>query len=129
MDFLIHDEDDEFTEVIVLIVDNVAKEADDGHSTPLVPPFVWGSGSRVEKAPKFERRRVFYSHLLFDDFWGPNPIYNTSYFKLFLKMPIGLFDDIAAKVTANDDYFRQKTDAVGKLELSSRLLSCPSAHV
>jgi hypothetical protein len=125
MDFLIHDEDDEFTEAIVLIVDNLAKEAaDGGDDTTLVPPFVWGSGSRVGKAPNIERRRVFYSHLLFDDFWGPSPIYNATYFKKFFKMPIGLFDDIVAKVTANDDYFRQKTDAVGKLGLSSLQKGC-----
>jgi uncharacterized protein (UPF0303 family) len=39
-------------------------------------------------------------------------------------MPIRLFDDIVAKVTANDDYFRQKTDAVGKLGLSSLQKVC-----
>ena len=50
-DFLIHDEDDEFTEAIDMIVNNLAKEAGDGDDTPLVPPFVWGSGSRVGKAP------------------------------------------------------------------------------
>ena len=129
MDFLIHDEDDEFTEAIVLIVNNLAKEAADGDDdTTLVPPYVWGSGSRVGKAPNIERRRVFYSHLLFDDFWGPSPIYNATYFKKFFKMPIGLFDDIVAKVTANDDYFRQKTDAVGKLGLSSLQKVCSAVR-
>ena len=57
---------------------------------------------------------VFYLHLLFDDLWGPSPIYNAAYFKKFFKMPIRLFDDVVAKVTANDDYFRKKTDAVVK---------------
>jgi hypothetical protein len=75
MDFLIHNEDDKFTEAIVLIVDNLAKEAYDGDNIPLVPPFVWGSGSCVGKAPNIERRRrVFNSHLLFDDYFGPSPI-------------------------------------------------------
>jgi hypothetical protein len=125
MDFLIRDEDDEFTEAIVLIVDNLAKEAaNGGDDTTVVPPFVWGSGSCVGKAPSIERCRVFHSHLLFDDFWGPSPIYNANYFKKFFKMPIGLFDDIVAKVTANDDYFRQKTDAVGTLGLSSLQKVC-----
>jgi hypothetical protein len=47
-------------------------------------PHVWGSGSRRGKAPNLERRRVFYSHLLFYDFWGNAPLYNASYFKRFL---------------------------------------------
>jgi hypothetical protein len=75
MEFLIH-EDDDFTDALVLIADDLAEEdaADDGDDTVLVTPFVWGSGSRVGKAPNIERRRVFYSHLLFHDFWGPSPI-------------------------------------------------------
>jgi hypothetical protein len=60
MGFLIHDKDEEFTEAIVLIVNNLAKEAaDGGDNTTLVPPFVWGSGSGVGKASNIERRRVF----------------------------------------------------------------------
>jgi hypothetical protein len=79
MEFLIHDEDDDFTDALVLIADDLTEEdaADDGDDTVLVPPFVWGSGSRV-----------FYSHLLFHDFWGPSPIYNATYFKKFFKIPL-----------------------------------------
>ncbi len=58
---------------------------------------------------------------------GPSPIYNATYFKKFFKMPIGLFVDIVAKVTANDD-FRQITDAVGKLGLYSLQRVCSAVR-
>jgi hypothetical protein len=46
MDLLIHDEDDEFTEAIVLIVNNLANyAADDADNTPVVPPFVWSTNA------------------------------------------------------------------------------------
>ena len=119
----------EFWFAIVLIVKNLAEDdTNDDDNTPLVPPFVWGSGSWVGKAPNIKRRRVFYSHLLFHDFWGPSPIYNATYFKKFFKIPIGLFDDIVTKVIANDDYFRQKTDAVGKMGLSSIQKICSAVR-
>jgi hypothetical protein len=122
MEFLIHDEDDNFTEALIIVSNILEEESDDDE--PLVPPYVWGSGSGVEKAPNIERRRVFYSHLLFGDFWGSAPIYNPTYFKKFFKIPIRLFDDIVPKVTANDDYFQQKKDAVGKMGLSSLQKIC-----
>ena len=75
------------------------------------PRHGFGSGSRVGKAPNVDRRRVFYSHLLFQDFWGDSPIYNASFFKRFFKVPIGLFDEIVLKVVSHDGYFRQKPDA------------------
>jgi hypothetical protein len=114
MEFLIHDEDDDFTKALITIVSNILEEESDDDE-PLVPPYVWGSGSRVGKASNIERRRVFYSHL--------------TYFKKFLKIPIGLFDDIVSKVTANDDYFRQKTDAAGKMGLSSLQKICSAVHL
>ncbi len=73
MNFLIHDREDEFTEAIVLIVDNLAKEAaDGGDDTTLVPPFVLCSGSRVGKLQTSN---------VVDDFWDPSPIYDATYFK------------------------------------------------
>jgi hypothetical protein len=75
--------------------DSVDEEADP-------PPHIWGSGSRIGKAPNVERRRVFYSHLLFNDVWGSLPVYNATYFKQFFKLPIGVFDDIVAKVVSKD---------------------------
>ncbi len=41
-------------------------------------PQVWGSGSCPGKAPYLERYLVFYSHLLFNDFWGDAPVHYTS---------------------------------------------------
>ncbi len=43
-------------------------------------------------------------------------------------MLIGLFDDVVAKVTANDDYFRQNSDAVGKPGLSSLQKVCSAVR-
>jgi Plant transposon protein len=120
--------DDEYTEAVALVV---REELDDDDILmPLmeddiaVPCRVFGSGSRPGKMPNLNRRRVFYSHLLFQDFWGDSPVYNASHFKRFFKIPIGLFDDIVLKVVAHDDYFRQKKDAAGKLGLSSLQKMC-----
>jgi hypothetical protein len=71
---------------------------------------------------------VFYSHLLFNDFWGPLPVYNATYFKRFFKLPIGLFDDIVAKVVSKDRYFLQKKDAVGRLGLSELQKICSAVR-
>ncbi len=62
---LIFDDDDEFSQAVVLIVNN---QEDGDDNTLLVTPIVWGSGSRVVRAPNDERRRVFYSH---QSFWFP----------------------------------------------------------
>ena len=81
-------------------------------------PHVWGTGSRPGKAPNVDRQRVFYSHLLYRDFWGASPVYNQDYFKRFFKLPIALFDGIVEDLVRHDDYFRQKIDAAGRLGLS-----------
>ena len=62
-------------------------------------------------------------------FWGPTPVYNATYFKKFFnKMPIKLFEDIMKKVTANNDYFRQKMDAMGKMGLLSLQKVCSAVR-
>jgi hypothetical protein len=38
-----------------------------------VIPRIFG-GSHTGKAPNVDRRRVFYSHLLYQDFWGNAPV-------------------------------------------------------
>jgi hypothetical protein len=87
MEFLIHDEDD-FTKDLIIISNNLEDDSDDDDDDDddapalLVPPNVW---RRVGKAPNIERRRVFYSHLLFGDFWSSAPIYNATYFKKFSR--------------------------------------------
>lgn len=103
---------------------------DDNDIPPDEPaaPHVWGSGSRRGKAPNLERRRVFYSHLLFNDFWGDAPLYNASYFKRFFKLPIGLFNEIVAKVVAHDNYFAQKQDSTGKLGLTPLQKTCSAVR-
>ena len=44
-------------------------------------------------------------------------------------MPIELFDEIVTKVVANDDYFRQKKDACGRLGLSPLQKICSSLRL
>ena len=102
-------DDDDVNYIIMLIMqdsdtdnsssDDEMLDSDDEESTV---PHVWGSGSRVGKAPNVDRRRVFYSHLLFNDVWGSLPVYNATYFKQFFKLPIGVIDDILAKVVSKD---------------------------
>ena len=90
------DDDDEYTEVVALVIraeigeDDILMLMEDVIPEPV--PRVFGSGSRLRKAPNVDRRRVFYSHLLFQDFWGDSPVYNATYFKMLFKIPIGLFD-------------------------------------
>ena len=122
--------DDEYTEAVALVVQGEIDEDDilmhlmEVVDDIAVHPHAFGSGSRVGKAPNVDRRRVFYSHLLFQDFWGDSPVYDATYFKRFFKIPIGLFDEIVLKVVSHDDYFRQKPDASGKLGLSSLQKTC-----
>ena len=129
-------DDDDVNDIIMLIMqdsdtdnsssDDEMLDSDDEESTV---PHVWGSGSRVGKAPNVDRRRVFYSHdLLFNDFWGPSPVYDSAYFKRFFKLPIGLFDEIVTKVVAKDRYFLQKKDAVGRLGLSELQKICSAVR-
>ena len=77
-----------------------------------------GGGSLVGRGGNIEQQRVFYSHRLYKDFWDPTPVYSAAYFKLFFKLPIVLFNEILDKVVRHDVYFRQKSDAAGKLGLS-----------
>ncbi len=80
---------------------------------------VWG-GSRPGKAPNLERHRVMYSHLLFNHFWGgANPVYNAMYFRKFFKFLVGLFNNIVERIVLHDSYFIQRTDACGKIGLST----------
>ncbi|KAI2502215.1 Plant transposon protein [Fragilaria crotonensis] len=92
------------------------------------PPAVWG-GSRPGKAPNLERHRVRYSHLLYNDFWGPTPVYDDLYFKKFFKLPKGLFDNIVEELSNRDPYFLQKQDAAGKLGLSTLQKVCSAVRL
>lgn len=129
-------DDDDFSEVVLLAMqdgdddtdEDNEEQAEDNAEAGTPPPHHWGSGSRVGKAPNIERRRVFYSHLLFNDYWGNSPVYSPAYFKRFFRLPIGLFDSIVTRVVAHDDYFRQKKDASGKLGLSSLQKICSAVR-
>jgi Plant transposon protein len=92
------------------------------------PAGVWG-GSRPGKSQNLERHRVMYSHLLFNDFWGPAPVYNAMYFKKLFKLPIGLFDEIVNRIVEHDDYFVQKRDATQKLGFSTVQKVCSSVRL
>ncbi|KAI2500547.1 Plant transposon protein [Fragilaria crotonensis] len=91
-------------------------------------PAVWG-GSRPGKAPNLERHRVMYSHLLYNDFWGPTPVYNDIYFKKFFKLPIGLFDEIVERIALHDPYFTQKRDASQKLGFTALQKVCSAVRL
>jgi hypothetical protein len=127
-------DDDEYTEVVALVIradigeDDILMLMKDVIPEPV--PRLFGSGSRLGKAPNFDRRRVFYSHLLFQDVWGDSPVYhNATYFKMLFKIPIGLFDEIVLRVLAHDDYFRQKQDAAGKIGLSPHQKICSTVDI
>ena len=69
-------------------------------------PLVYGR-SHLGKAPNLEQHRVMSSHLLYNDFWGPTPVYNKLYFKKFFKLPIGLFNEIAEGIALHSPYLMQ----------------------
>ena len=124
MDIII-DDDDDFAEAVGIIMQGDDWSSSDKDDIPqYAPANVWGRGaSVVSKAPNLDRQCVYFSHLLFNDFWGPSPNYDK-YFKKFFKMPIVLFDMIVADVVADDDYFRRKPDACGRLGLKSLQKLC-----
>ena len=110
-----------------LILADEDSDNDEGyHHVP--PPAVWG-GSCPGKAPNLERHRVRFSHVLYNDFWGPTPVYKHFYFKKFIKIPIGLFNDIAEQISDFDSYFVQKQDAAGKLGLSTLQKVCSAVRL
>ena len=118
---IIWDDDglDEAVLAILLLIEEEEEthrlEDDEMEEIEAEEPHVWGEGSRTGKAGNIDRRRVFYSHLLHDDFWGDAPVYDEMHFKRFFRLPKGLFDQIVVDLVEHDDYFRQKSDAAGKL--------------
>ncbi|KAI2505163.1 Plant transposon protein [Fragilaria crotonensis] len=112
------DDDSLFDTVMIVCQEDFSDSSSDGEYEEGRALFNWG-GSTQGRAANIERHRVFYSHLLFNDFWGPMPVYSHNYFKLFFKLPIKLFDEILVRVRQHDDYFCQKKDATGKIGLST----------
>ena len=115
-------DDDVLDAVMVLLAEETDRDedfdSDDGNEEEIETVVTTHGGSVKGRAGNLDRRRVFYSHLLYDDYWAPSPVYSPSYFKLFFKLPLTLFNNILAEVVAHDDYFRQKRDATGKLGLT-----------
>jgi hypothetical protein len=117
-------DDDIYSDALMILLQDDSDDEEEGdiaaeeeqQEEPM--PHVGTSGSRIGKCPNIDRQRVMYSHLLYKDFWGESPVYNKHYFKRFFKLPIELFDDIVEALVINDDYFRQKCDAAGKIGLS-----------
>ena len=117
-------DDDIYSDALMILLQDDSDDEEEGdiaaeeerQEEPM--PHVGTSGSRIGKYPNIDRQRVMYSHLLYKDFWGESPVYNKHYFKRFFKLPIELFDDIVEALVINDDYFRQKCDAAGKIGLS-----------
>ena len=121
-DDIIWDDDglDEAVLAILLLIEEEEEthrlEDDEMEEIKADEPHVWGEGLQTGKAGNIERRRVFYSHLLHDDFWGAAPVYDEMHFKRFFRLPKGLFDQIVVDLLVEyDDYFWQKSDAAGKL--------------
>jgi Plant transposon protein len=124
--FLLLDDDVDIIDVAMALV--LANDEDEENDDHVPPPGVWG-GSRPGKARNLERHHVRYSHLLFDDFWGPTPVYDHYYFKKFFKFPIGLFNDIVEQVSDYDSYFVQKQDAAGRLGLATLQKVCSAVRL
>ena len=97
------------------------------HAEDELPP-VWG-GSRKGRAPNINRERVKYAHLLDEDFWGETPLYDSTYFKKFFKVPLGLFDEIVEDLCRHDSYFLRKQCAAGKHGLSSHQKICSAVRL
>ncbi len=93
---------------MTIVVADDEVDSDNEEADP--PPHSWGSGSRIGRAPNAKRRRLVYSHLLFNDFWGPLPVYNATYFKRFFKLSVGLFDNMWQRLSQRTGTsFRKRT--------------------
>lgn len=70
------------------------------------------------KAPQHRSKSRFIWQIVVSR-WGPTPTYPPEHFKRKYRLPLGLFNEILEKVQANDDHFRQRKYATGKLGLSA----------
>lgn len=86
-------------------------------------------GSRPGRAPNVDRKRRFYSDLLFKDYWGPTPVYNAQHFRTRFRMPRELFDKIHRDLCEFDSYFVQKLDALRRPGLSPLQKICCSLRM
>jgi hypothetical protein len=71
------------------------------------------------RSANVDRRRQLYHRLLFEDYWGPNPVYSNEAFRRRFRMPIGLFNEIVERIQQTDSYFVQKRDVCKLLGFSA----------
>ncbi len=50
----------------------------------------------------------------YEDYLDPESIYSDKHFRRRYRMPVSMFLQLVAKITAHDSYFKQKKDATGK---------------
>ena len=88
----VNDDDDIFDAVMIVFNSNSEDDSDnneDGDEELLAQEIVAvphiGGGSLTGRGGNVERQRVIYSHLLYKEFLGPNPVYTSAYFNLFLS--------------------------------------------
>jgi hypothetical protein len=101
---LMHDDE----EILALVLDTSDEEGNSSNKQKR-------GGSRPGRRGNINRRRGVYAKLLFEDYWGPNPVYPQEHFKEVFRMPRALFDEVVSKITMHDIYFQQKRDVVRRL--------------
>ncbi|KAM0036083.1 hypothetical protein Hdeb2414_s0014g00422051 [Helianthus debilis subsp. tardiflorus] len=78
----------------------------------------------TRKRRKFIRRNHIQGHeRLYGDYFAENPVYPSNLFRRRFRMSRPLFLRILNEVVANEPYFVQRRDNIGRLGLSSRLLN------
>lgn len=92
MDMMLWNDDEEL-EAIITVMESDSDDDDSDIVAGVIirnPPVVWGSGSRLRKAPySIDRQRMFYSRLLYKDFFGESPTYNATYPRGFSSFQLG----------------------------------------
>ena len=76
----------------------------------------WRMGSLPGKSPNINRgREAAYEQLLQDYFSGANSTYPEAKFRRRFRMGPALFQRIVQKLQDEDDYFKHRPDALGKM--------------
>jgi hypothetical protein len=91
MDMMLWNDDEEL-EAIITVMESDSDDDDSDIVAGVIirnPPVVRGSRSRPRKAPNIDRQRMFYSRLLYKDFFGESQTYNTTYPRGFSSFQLG----------------------------------------
>ena len=73
-------------------------------------------GSRPGRESIFRDKELYHA-LLFRDYFSQNPTFRAVKFCRRFRMRRELFNNIVESISSYDPWFRQKTDAVGRLDL------------